>query len=123
MTFIAYLHMRRVSFHCWIVALLFALVSSVSAHSVWSTVDSLARESAQRSYAPSKPLPESLRAWDYDNYRHVVFEGARAVWKDTDSPFRLEFFHRGYLYREDVQIHLLDDGRDETVRFDPRLFQ
>lgn len=68
-------------------------------------------------------LPVSLRELDYDGYGSIQYSHNRAVWNREDLPFRLEFFHRGYLYRDRVDIHLVEDGKMLPVEFEPNMFQ
>lgn len=109
---------RWTSFACLCMASL-----PVAAQTTWATVDQLVERLAREPYQASPPLPENLRSWKYDDYRFVAFEGAHAVWKGTESPFRLEFFHPGYIFHDEVRVHLVEQDRTETVRFDRRLFQ
>ncbi len=61
------------------------------------------KEVAQRPYSPlDTDLPEALQKLDYDEYRKIVFNRDKAI---DLSPYRLEMFHRGYLFPNRVQIH------------------
>ncbi len=46
--------------------------------------------------------PENL---NYDKYRQIEFRHDRALWADTDLPFRIEFFHPGYIYHEPIHVN------------------
>lgn len=94
-----------------------------AAQSMWQVVDRAAEQASRHPYQPSSPLPANLASWKYDDYRFVAFDGARAVWNNSPSPFRLEFFHRGYLYPDEVRVHLVDHDRVQTVPFERRMFQ
>jgi glucans biosynthesis protein len=109
-----------------------ALVASPG-HSVWAdehttvrpetTLEKQAAELARHPFQASPPLPKALADLDYDDYRLIAYEPARAVWKDEARPFWLEFFHRGYIFRDDVTIRL-DDGRGfKPLAFNPAMFQ
>lgn len=72
---------------------------------------------------PPPDLSRSLRELDYDGYGAIQYKHDRAVWNGEGLPFRLEFFHRGYLYRDRVDIHLVEEGEMLPVEFEPNMFQ
>jgi glucans biosynthesis protein len=67
-------------------------------------------------------LPEWLTKLDYDGYRHIHFRPETALWSGEDIPFTLEFLHRGYLFKERVPIHAIEDGQTHELRFSPAQF-
>ncbi|TYT25922.1 glucan biosynthesis protein [Luteimonas viscosa] len=76
------------------------------------TVPSLARASAARAYAPPvRTLPPPLDTIDYDQFRDYRFRPERALWRDTGAPFQAQLFHRGFLFKDRVDLHLVGDGR------------
>jgi glucans biosynthesis protein len=97
--------------------------SGVRASDLAQIVEARAEQLAGMPFEPSPKLPEAMSKLDYDDYRFIAFEPQRALWKNSDSPFRIEFFHRGYLYPERVAFHVDHAGRDERLKFDPRMFQ
>lgn len=78
---------------------------------------------AAHPYRRPPDLPEPLRRLDYDRYRLISFEHEKAIWKDRRLPFWLECFHRGYLFRTQVALNLIEDGLVNRLAFDPQLFQ
>jgi glucans biosynthesis protein len=92
---------------------------------VWSfdALAQLAQQRAGRPFEPSPALPPELRKLDYDSYRLIEFEHAAAIWKGSRSPFAIECFHRGYLFKDKVVINLVEDGRPHPLPFNRRLFQ
>lgn len=83
----------------------------------------IARDLAARPYvAPSVDLPPALAKLDYDAYRDVRFDPAQALWRAEGLPFQLQFFHRGGLFREQVEIHEVRDGRAVPIAYSPRQF-
>jgi glucans biosynthesis protein len=67
-----------------------------------------AEERARRPFhSPKADLPDVLKAdkLDYDKYREIEFRHDEALWKSYNLPFRVEFFHPGYLYQEPVHIY------------------
>ena len=86
-------------------------------------LDYVARKAEERArqpfHSPKLDLPDYLRAdqLDYDHYRQIHFRHGRALWSDGKLPFRVEFFHPGYLYDTPVQIHEFVNNHVQTVRF------
>ena len=56
------------------------------------------------------PLPDELKKLDYDHWRQIEFRDAKALFGGTGSPFRLELFHLGHLYKRPVVINTIRDG-------------
>ena len=87
-----------------------------------STVRTMARDMAQRPYqAPDATLPDPLKDLDYQAYRSIRFDPAHALWRGQ-ARFTAEFFHRGYLYKDAVQIYEVADGRATHVRYSSDMF-
>jgi glucans biosynthesis protein len=88
-----------------------------------ATVPALARELAARPYAPPpQALPPSLAAIGYDQYRDYRFKPSQALWRGGTSPFQVQFFHRGYLFKDRVDVAVVEAGRATPVRYSPALF-
>ena len=67
-----------------------------------------ALERAQKPFhSPRADLPKVLRQdnLDYDKYREIRFRHDQALWAADDLPFRVEFFHPGYIYQEPVHVY------------------
>jgi glucans biosynthesis protein len=80
----------------------------------------LARERAGKAFqAPKVELPEELRGdkLNYDTYRQIEFKHDRALWLKEELPFRLEFYHPGYLYQTPVKIHEFNAMHAQPIRF------
>jgi glucans biosynthesis protein len=54
---------------------------------------------------------------DYDKYREIRFRRDRALWTADDLPFRIEFFHPGYLYQEPVHLYEFTLTHVQPIRF------
>lgn len=83
-----------------------------------------AREMATR---PFRPLPvDDLPGWlaqlDFDGYRKIQFRNETTLWADEELPFRLQFSHRGYLFRQRVPIQLVDGPGVDELMFHPDQF-
>ncbi|MFW5816423.1 MAG: glucan biosynthesis protein, partial [Wenzhouxiangella sp.] len=87
-----------------------------------SDVAEKAQALAARDWQPPNPPAPALAALDYDQYRAIRFDPARALWAQ-DEGFRVQFFHPGFLFNESVRIHEIDDGAVREIRFDPDRFR
>jgi len=86
-------------------------------------VRQLARELAQKPYkAPDNSLPAEFKDLNYDAYRSIRFFPQRALWRDENLPFQVQFFHRGFIFTDRVQIFAVSDGRSYEVRYAPEMF-
>jgi periplasmic glucans biosynthesis protein len=85
-----------------------ALAKIESAHVTLEYVARRAEQRAQKPFhSPRADLPDVLKAdkLDYDNYREIEFRHDKALWAAERLPFRVEFFHPGYLYQEPVHVN------------------
>jgi glucans biosynthesis protein len=114
----------------WRQSCLILIIGIVSASRVASGAESAevnldyvaqrALERAQKPFhSPRADLPKVLRQdnLDYDKYREIRFRRDRALWSADDLPFRIEFFHPGYLYQEPVHIYEFTLTHVQPIRF------
>lgn len=83
-------------------------------------VTKLAEERARKPFkSPRLEMPEVLRQdkLDYDAYRKIRFRNDHAFWLADKLPFRVEFFHPGYLYQEPVHINEFTKTHVQRIRF------
>lgn len=71
---------------------------------------------------PSR-VPKALQELSYDLYRDIRFDPNRAWWRREQLPFQLQFFHPGFIYNKTVQLSEIDDGKEKTIEFSPKLFE
>ena len=79
-----------------------------------------AEERARRPFhSPRADLPKVLRQenLDYDQYRRIRFRRSQALWRVENLPFRIEFFHPGYLYQEPVRVYEFTATHLQPIRF------
>lgn len=87
------------------------------------TLDYVAKRAELRAqkpfHSPRGDLPDILRAdkLDYDKYREIEFRHDKALWASDDLPFRVEFFHPGYLYEEPVHLYEFTVTAMQPIRF------
>ena len=85
-------------------------------------VEDLAHNLAQKPFSPPPVIPEELQSIDYDGYRSIRFNPIKALWADEDLPFRIEFFHLGYLYKERVLVNETTATHKQTIPYSSELF-
>jgi len=66
-----------------------------------------AQEVAKRPGAPRAELPAELAQLNYDTFRMIAFRWERALGREQKLPFWFEFFHRGFVHRDRVEMHVI----------------
>jgi glucans biosynthesis protein len=102
-----------------------ALSASVGlgAESAEVNLDYVAQRALERAqkpfHSPRADLPKVLRqdSLDYDKYREIRFRRDKALWTADDLPFRIEFFHPGYIYSEPVHVNEFTLTHTQPIRF------
>lgn len=77
---------------------------------------------ARRSFEASPALPDAWTNLSYDEYRKVVFDPNKGIWRSEGAPFFLEAFHRGFVHRDRVTLHEIDEGNVEKIPFRISMF-
>jgi len=72
--------------------------------------------------APDRVLPNTLRQLDYDRYQAIQFGADKALWVSESLAFRIEFFHRGPMFKESVRMHEVVDGQAHAILYHPAMF-
>ena len=91
--------------------------------SVQVTLNYVAKKAEERAHKPFRSpradLPAVLRQenLDYDKYREIEFRHEKALWTEEELPFRVEFFHPGYLYQEPVHVNEFTLTHAQSIRF------
>jgi glucans biosynthesis protein len=88
-----------------------------------SVVRDMARQMAQQPYkAPDSTLPAELKDLDYQAYRSIRFDPKQALWHDQKLHFTAEFFSRGFLYKDRIDIFEVVNGQATPFPYRPELF-
>ncbi|HUB15644.1 MAG TPA: glucan biosynthesis protein G [Acetobacteraceae bacterium] len=88
-----------------------------------ASVRELARQLAEKPYQPpDSKLPDELEKLDYQQYRSIRFDPSKALWRGQGTKFTAEFFHRGFLYNDKVDIFQVVDGHAQPIDYNPDLF-
>ncbi|MDR1045225.1 MAG: glucan biosynthesis protein G [Candidatus Adiutrix sp.] len=86
-------------------------------------VEALARSLAGRDFVPPESAAAAfLRGISENDWNRILFKDEFRLWRDSGSPFEFTFFHPGFIYNNLLRIHVVEDGRVETLDFDPDLF-
>ncbi len=89
----------------------------------WDLLKARAKAIAGRPFQPNpEKMDANLAGLDYDQYRAINFKPEKAIWAGTSIPFRMQLFHAGYLYREPVDIYLVENGKASKIRYDRSMF-
>ncbi len=87
------------------------------------SVAALARQLAAQPYKPpDSTLPDELKNLDYAAYQTIRFNTDHALWREQGINFTAALFHRGYLYRDRVEIFEVVDGRATPIAYSADLF-
>ncbi|PZO71466.1 MAG: glucan biosynthesis protein G, partial [Sphingomonas taxi] len=82
-----------------------------------------ARDLARQPYDPAaRELPEELRNLSFDRYRDIRFRPDRSLLAAGGSPFRMQMFHPGFLYRRPVVVNVVRDGIATPAPYSGALF-
>ena len=97
-----------------------------AASSMNAIAELVRRRAEQLSRRPYQPQPQTLAAplaaMGYDEYRDLRFRPERAVWRGKGLGFELQFFVSAYIFREPVEIFLVEDGSIRQLTADRELF-
>jgi glucans biosynthesis protein len=87
------------------------------------TVPDLAQQLAGQPFKPpDAALPGDLQKLDYAQYQTIRFKPDEALWRNQNINFTAEFFHRGYIYKDRVDIYQVANGYAAPVPYNPDLF-
>lgn len=101
-----------------------ASADAVAPDPVLDQLADAARRRAMLEYAqPDSLLPPALAALDYDGHRDIRCLPENFLWHGTNAPFRVQFRHRGWLFKENVLLSTVTLGGDiEPLPFAPQRF-
>ena len=67
-------------------------------------------------------LPDGIETLDFDGWRDIRFRTDKAIFTQQGSPFRLQLFHLGHLFRRPVTINTIRDGIATPIPYTGALF-
>jgi glucans biosynthesis protein len=89
----------------------------------FADVEHLAQALSVQTYAADTGgLPDYLGQLSYDQYRDIRFNREKSLWFAEGLPFHVQFFHRGFLYKDRVKINVIAAGNVQPVNYASELF-
>lgn len=89
----------------------------------FADVEAHAKKLLQSPYSKDESdLPDFLANLDSEHYRDIHFRPEKALWREDKSPFQLQLFHRGYLYKDKVAVNLVHNGQSQPVPYSADFF-
>ena len=82
-----------------------------------------AASAASEYQAPQNRMPDYLKKLSYDNFQMIQFRRGAGPWQTDKLKFNLQFFHPGFLYQDEVIIHLIEDGTVKEYPFSQADFE
>lgn len=84
-------------------------------------LDYVAKKAFERAqqpfHSPQANCPAVLKNLNYDQYREIRFRPDKALWSEDELPYRVDFFHPGYIYLEPVHINEFTAGYTQPIPF------
>ena len=88
-----------------------------------STVIAMAKDLSSKPFAPPPTdLPAAIANLTYDQYRAIQSSADNEIFKDENLPFRLQFFHRGFYYKEKIDVAVVADCKAYAVPYSSDFF-
>ncbi|MFM2480865.1 glucan biosynthesis protein G [Celerinatantimonas sp. YJH-8] len=83
-----------------------------------------AQKLASHAYQPeASNLSPTFAQMQFADYQKIQFRDDRAYWGQTDSPFKLEFYHQGMQFNTPVRINeITPDGNVQPIRYQADYF-
>jgi len=72
--------------------------------------------------APQATVPARYADITHDQYRDIRWKRDQLIWRDEKRGFRLEPLPSGFVYRQPVDLYLIDGGQALQVAFDRNRF-
>lgn len=89
--------------------------------------EALRRRAKELAGAPYVARPTRVPAWlrslSYDDYRRIEFIHDRGIWRHDQLPYRLEFFHPGFINDRTVQVAQIEHGMVRPIPYEAKMFR
>ena len=118
---------RRSAIVAWLVAAMVFAVSSLPRPALAKfDLDDVAAKAQKLAQEPFRDttgqVPDWLLKISYDQWRDIRFRPDQALWRDSKSPFQVQFFHPGLYYDRTVAIDVVNGSGVHPVPFSPSQF-
>jgi periplasmic glucans biosynthesis protein len=87
------------------------------------TVVDQARTLASQPFQPLAALPAGLQDLDYSTYRRICYRKDEAIWGQAPTPFSIELFAPGSLYKHGVDVFIVENGQSRAIAVGPESFE
>ncbi|MFT7053023.1 MAG: glucans biosynthesis protein [Psychromonas sp.] len=87
------------------------------------TVVEIARKLSQEPFTEPQKTPDSLTKIDYSTYRQINFQEDAAIWGGAPTPFSIQLFAPGFLYKNLIDIDLVESGKSSPVELSESSFR
>ena len=67
--------------------------------------------------------PSEPDGLNYDRYRAIHFDPEKSIWRHEGLRFRMQLFHGGYIYKEPVDISIVQDGKASRIPYTREFYQ
>ncbi|MEJ1159251.1 glucan biosynthesis protein [Prosthecomicrobium sp. N25] len=85
-------------------------------------LDEARKRAAEPYQEPRFDLPERFANLTFEQYRDVRFKPDRFIWRGENRGFQASLTHTGFIYRQPVDIFIVEDGMAREIKFDRDLF-
>lgn len=86
------------------------------------TVVDMAERLASQAYEAPPVVPDAVANLTYDQYRDIRFRSDSALWQGQNRGFVVDLLHTGFVYKNPVDIHIVEDGQAKRLAYSPSLF-
>jgi len=88
-----------------------------------STVTEIARLLSKTAFVPpTQELPDSISDLNYDQYQAIYFKPDQAVWAKDGLPFQLQLFHRGFYFKDKIEVATVTDDQAHHLAYSPTMY-
>ncbi|MBK1622373.1 glucan biosynthesis protein [Afifella marina] len=89
----------------------------------WDGLKSQARALAERPFKEADDdLPAQYADLNYAQFREIEYRREARLWRDEGLAFQLDFLHRGALFKERVNIFIVENGEAHNVAYNPAMY-
>ncbi|MFT6899650.1 MAG: glucans biosynthesis protein [Paraglaciecola sp.] len=86
------------------------------------TVVEVARKLSLKPFMEPQKTPDSLTKIDYSTYRQINFQQDAAIWGGAPTPFSIQLFAPGFLYKDLIDIDIVESGKSSPVELSESSF-
>lgn len=87
------------------------------------TVAEIARKLSQVPFIEPQQAPEALAEIDYSTYRQINFQQDAAIWGGAPTPFSIQLFAPGFLFKQLIDIDVVESGKSFPVEVSESSFR